>query len=204
MVSHARACASSYTLLRQGEDEPTPQLPHKTSMRSVACLTGLGVLAAFYMAVSVRSASSSSSKREVSLFGRYEKLKLTSGAPPSYLPYVATCLLPVSSPSCLFFLTLVLSSAPRQRTTRSRRRYEHSQRSSRRETQRPCRRLQQQRRRRQQQQRRCRPPLLRHRRRRCRRRSQPRSSPPPPPPAPPRAPPWALPRKSLATGETIG
>ena len=47
-------------------------------MRSLACLTGLGFLAAFYMAVSMRSASSSSSKREVSLFGRYEKLKLTS------------------------------------------------------------------------------------------------------------------------------
>ena len=46
----------------------------------VACLAGLGVLAAFYMLISVRGAATSTTggKREVSLFGRYEKLKLTS------------------------------------------------------------------------------------------------------------------------------
>lgn len=78
-MSHARATASSYTLLKQGEDEPAPVPPGRGS-NSIACLAGLGILAAFYMLISVRGAATTNSagKREVSLFGRYEKLRLTT------------------------------------------------------------------------------------------------------------------------------
>ena len=87
-MSIARATAGSYTLVRQTDDEygtPTashPGPPRSGSVRSAMCLTGLGVLAAFYMFLTARSASSSTGggKHSYSLLGRYEKLWLTTKA----------------------------------------------------------------------------------------------------------------------------
>ena len=81
------ARATAYTLVRQTEEEQQattvlPAGPRTSSVRSAACLTGLGLLAAFYMFLTARSASATTqgSKHTYSLLGRYEKLWLTTKA----------------------------------------------------------------------------------------------------------------------------
>jgi hypothetical protein len=68
-----------YTRLATSENEAVPAARSPVSpLRSVAILTGMGILAVVYVITTARSATTSAQggKREVTLFGRYEKFKL--------------------------------------------------------------------------------------------------------------------------------